>query len=143
MTAEFDARVRLALYRDFVSTGRAPSAARLAEALGERPEAIRESWERLAAGRAIVLQPESREILFAPPLAAVPTPYVARSGGRTYFAACAWDAFGAAAMLGGDAVIETSCACCGEAMRGAADAIGGVVHFSVPARQWWTDLVFT
>ena len=110
--------------------------------------AVRESFERLAAGRAIVLQPECREVLFAPPLSAIPTPFVVHAGGRSYFAPCAWDALGAAAMLGRDAEVGTSCACCGEAMTVAvrkgepADA-RGVVHFAVPARNWWSDLVFT
>ena len=143
-----DQDVRVALYREFVESGRAPSATRLAEILGEPLDTVRESLESLAAGRAIVVQPESRELLFAPPLSAIPTPYVVRAGGRTYFAPCAWDALGAAAMLGGNADVETSCGCCGEAMRvvieaGAPVDARGLVHFAVPARQWWADLVFT
>jgi hypothetical protein len=143
-----DVEVRLALYREFVETGRAPSAARLAERLGSPVDAIREAWERLSAGRAIVLQPESREVLYAPPLSAVPTPFVAHRNGRSYFAPCAWDALGVAAMLGGDAEVETSCACCGEAMRvvvrgGELVDSRGVIHFAVPARLWWSDLVYT
>jgi Alkylmercury lyase len=143
-----DVEVRLALYREFVVSGRAPAAARLAVLLGEPLEAVREALARLAAGRAIVLQPESREVLYAPPLSGVPTPFVVHSAGRSYFAPCAWDALGAAAMLGGDAEVETSCGCCGEAMgivvRGGQliDA-QGVIHFAVPARQWWSDLVYT
>jgi hypothetical protein len=120
----------------------------LAEVLGAPEEAIREALERLAAGRAIVLQPESREVLFAPPLSGVPTPFVAHKGGRSYFAPCAWDALGTAAMLGDDAEVETSCGCCGEAMRvvvrgGELMEARGVIHFAVPARQWWSDLVYT
>jgi hypothetical protein len=143
-----DVEVRLALYRDFVENGRAPSPARLAELLDATVETVREALERLAAGRAIVLQPESREVLYAPPLSGVPTPFVAHHNGRAYFAPCAWDALGTAAMLGGDAEVETSCGCCGEAMRvvirgGELVDARGVIHFAVPARQWWSDLVYT
>jgi hypothetical protein len=143
-----DVEVRLALYRDFVDRGRAPSTARLAELLRTTVAAVRESLERLAAGRAIVLQPESREVMFAPPLSAIPTPFLVHAGGRSYFAPCAWDSLGTAAMLGGDAEVETSCSCCGEAMQvvvrdGAPVDARGVVHFAVPARQWWSDLVYT
>lgn len=143
-----DGDVRLALFRMFVETGRAPSAARLAAVLGEAPGTVREALERLAAARAIVLQPESREILFAPPLSAIPTPFVVHAAGRAYFAPCAWDALGTVAMLGGEGEVETSCACCGEAMRltvvaGAARNAEGLVHFAVAARLWWSDLVFT
>jgi hypothetical protein len=143
-----DVEVRVALYREFVESERAPSAARLAERLGATVDAVRQALERLAAGRAIVLQPESRELLYAPPLSGVPTPFVVHNGGRSYFAPCAWDALGTAAMLGGHAEVETSCGCCGEAMgvvvRGGelVDA-RGVIHFAAPARQWWSDLVYT
>ncbi len=143
-----DVDVRVALFREFVESGRSPSAAQLASVVGDTEAAIRESLERLAAGRAIVLQPESREVLFAPPLSAIPTPFVVHARGRSYFAPCAWDALGTAAMLGGDAEVETSCGCCGEAMgiaiRGGEPVeASGVVHFAIPARQWWSDLVFT
>jgi hypothetical protein len=142
-----DTKARLTLYRAFVESGRAPSAAQLAGMLGASEDAARECLERLAAGRAIVLQPESREILYAPPLSAVPTPFVAHVGGRSYFAPCAWDALGAVAMLGGEGEVETSCGCCGEGMRIVArggETVGqGIVHFAVPARQWWSDLVYT
>jgi hypothetical protein len=143
-----DVEVRLALYREFVETGRAPSAARLAERLGSPVEALCEALERLAAGRAIVLQPESREVMFAPPLSGVPTPFVVHKDGRSYFAPCAWDALGTSAMLGGDSEVQTSCGCCGEAMAvvvrgGTLVDAPGVIHFAVPARQWWSDLVYT
>jgi hypothetical protein len=143
-----DVEVRLALYREFVETARAPSSTRLAELLAAPVETVREALERLAAGRAIVLQPESREVLYAPPLSGVPTPFVAHIRGRAYFAPCAWDAFGTAAMLGGNADVETSCGCCGEAMRivvrgGELADARGLIHFAVPARQWWSDLVYT
>jgi hypothetical protein len=142
-----DTAIRLALYRDFVATGRAPSTTRLSQLTGESLLVTREALERLSSGRAIVLQPESREVLFAPPLSAIPTPFVTRVGARSYFAPCAWDALGAIAMLGGEGEIESSCACCGEAMTipvaGEVAAGREVIHFSVPAARWWRDLVFT
>lgn len=143
-----DVEVRLTLYRTFVETGRAPSASQLAAALGATEAEVRDTFERLATGRAIVLQPESREVMFAPPLSAIPTPFVVHAQGRSYFAPCAWDALGSVAMLGGMGEVETSCACCGEAMRlrvadGAAVDPGWLVHFAIPARQWWSDLVYT
>src|SRR5258708_1950461 len=104
-----DSDIRVQIYREFLSTGRAPSAAALAQTMGVGVDHIRASFERLASGRVIALQPESREILFAAPLSAVPTPYVVHAGGRSFFAPCVWDAFGAVAMLKSDGIIETSC----------------------------------
>ena len=51
-------------------------------------------------------------------------------------------------MLNADGVVETSCPCCGEAMTievrgGRPVAAEGVIHFVLPAIQWWTDIVFT
>ena len=148
MDAEFDTTVRVRLLGMFVESGRAPSTAALAAELGESEERVRTSMERLALGKAIVLQPESRELLMAAPLSALPTPYVAHVGSRSYFAPCAWDALGVPAMLEADGWVETSCPCCGEAMRvevrgGEAEAREGVIHFALPAKQWWQNIVFT
>lgn len=148
MTAEFDNTVRLALYREFVRIGSAPTAEHLAAHLQCSADEIRSALERLAAGKAIVLQPESREILMANPLCCVPTPFHVRTQNRSFFASCVWDGLGIMAMLQGDSVLHTSCACCGEEM-----AIGlndghivptpGVIHFAVPAKRWWENIVFT
>ena len=50
----------------------------------------------------------------ANPFSGVPTPYRVVAGGRTWFANCAWDAFGICAALHADGRIETTCADCGE-----------------------------
>jgi len=143
-----DADVRVQIYQNFISTGRAPSASALAEAMGVAVDEIRTSLERLASTRTLALQPESREILFAAPLSAVPTPYVVHARSQSFFAPCAWDALGVIGMLKADGSIETSCPCCGEGMSvevrdGAPLAHAGLVHFALPARQWWDNIVFT
>jgi hypothetical protein len=148
LSQAFDSRVRLALYRDFVAAGRAPSAAQLSHRLQSPEIEVRAALERLATEKAIVLQPESREILMAPPLSAVPTPFVVHAGSRSCFAPCIWDGLGAMALLGEAARLETSCGCCGEAMtlelRGGKPAgARGTIHFAIPARQWWNSIVFT
>lgn len=141
-----DRAVRIALYDHTVEGGVPPRAAELADRCGLAVERVRESLERLAAARAVVLQPESREILMAAPFSAVPTAFAVRAAGRTYHANCIWDAFGIPAMLAADALVETACACCGEAMAARVEAgrlapIDGVVHFAVPAHRWWQDIV--
>jgi len=147
VTETIDTRVRLLLYREFVEKGRAPTSHRIAEILEMPVKEARAAMERLAAGRVIALQPESREIMIAAPLSNVPTPYVVRAE-QSYFGACVWDALGIIAMLKTDGTLETSCPCCGEAMAievrgGALSPARGIVHFGVPARQWWENIVFT
>ena len=95
-----------------------------------------------------MLQRESREILMANPLCAVPTPFVVRAGAQSFFGSCVWDALGIIAMLKTDATLETSCACCGEAMAieirgGGPSSPQGISHFAIPARRWWENIVFT
>ena len=148
MSAEFDTSVRLALYSEFVRTASPPTAVSIAAHLQAPAADVRVALERLAAGKAIVLQPESREVLMANPLCAVPTPFRVRTQDRSFFASCVWDGLGIMAMLRSDAVLETSCACCGEALaigmrEGQILPASGVIHFAVPAKRWWENIVFT
>ena len=141
-----DRAVRIAVYEHAVERSVPPRATALADRCGLGVERVRESLERLADARALVLQPQSREILMAAPFSAVPTAFAVRAAGRTYHANCIWDALGIPAMLGVDALVETACACCGEAMAprvegGRLAPLEGVAHFAVPARRWWQDIV--
>ena len=108
---------------------------------------MQESLERLAAARALVLQSGSREVLMANPFSAVPTPFAVYANDHLYYGNCIWDALGIPAMLNTDARVESSCGCCGESMRlrvaaGNLEPVRGVVHFAIPAHQWWQDIVY-
>jgi hypothetical protein len=93
----------------------------------------------------LVLQP-SGELLMANPFSAVPTPFVTEVGGRRWFGNCVWDALGILATLHANGRALTACAGCGDAMAlEVHDAVltgGGIVHFAIPARRWWDDIVF-
>jgi hypothetical protein len=148
MSADFDTAVRLALYREFVRTASPPTAEALAAGMQSSTAEIRAALERLAAGKAIVLQPESREILMANPLCAVPTPFRVQAQDHSFFGSCVWDGLGIMAMLRSDSILDTSCACCGEAMTigvrgGEIVPASGVIHFAIPAKRWWENIVFT
>ncbi len=133
-----DADVRRELYDLTIRNGRVPAVADLT--------ADRDAIRRLAEQRIIVLDANG-EILMAAPFSAVPTPFVVRAGERSYFANCIWDALGISPMLKVDSTIATSCPDCDEPLelriRDGALTGEGIVHFSVPAREWWTDIVFT
>ena len=148
MTTGFDVDVRLALYHEFLEIGRAPSVYRIAKILKAQQTDVEAALDRLAAGKAIVLQPETRAVLMANPLSAVPTPFLARVGDRSFFGSCVWDALGIIAMLQEDGSLESSCACCGQAMAitvhgGEPLPSEGVIHFGIPAKKWWDNIVFT
>lgn len=133
-----DDEVRARIYDVTMRSGRPPLVAELGG-----PEVV-ESLQRLAAGRVIVMRDE---IVMAAPFSAVVTPFLVESAGVSYFANCIWDALGIPVMLHRDAEIRTSCGDCGTAMNvrvenGVAHG-DGLIHFAVPARQWWNDIVFT
>ena len=134
----FDLEVRNATYRLFVELGRAPTA----EEVGAR-----DAWRRLHDAHALVLDGRG-EIRMAAPFSAVPTPFRVQTGERSWYANCAWDAFGICAALHTDGAIETSCPDCGEPIEIAVrdqrpDDDTLLFHCLVPAARWWDDIVFT
>jgi hypothetical protein len=147
-TPNFDPAVRRYVYDLALQTGRPPTAAETAAALSTTPAEVQASFRRLADAHIVVLQRDTGELLMANPFAAVPTPFLAQVDGRTYYANCVWDVMGIPAMLRRDAVIQTSCGDCGTAVtlrivNGSLEPAVGIVHFAVPAAQWWADIVFT
>jgi hypothetical protein len=142
------ASTRLHVYRCFVDAGCAPSAAETAAVLGESLEAIEAAYRQMAESHILVLHPNSLEIWMAMPFSNVPTPFHVSSGGRSWYANCAWDAFGIPALLGAGANITTTCADCGESIEigirdGRLSRSSGVVHFALPPSRWWEDIGFT
>jgi hypothetical protein len=70
-----DRSVRWLVYDATMRDGVPPASSAVAKSLGISPAEVIVSFERLAAARILVLQPESREILMAEPFSAVPTPF--------------------------------------------------------------------
>ncbi len=146
--AQRDANVRRIVYDAFISRGVAALRAEVAAQLSLPDPDIAASFERLAEGHVLVLQPESREILMANPFSAVPTSFQVTSGAKSWWGNCIWDALGIIAMIGGNGAVETSCPDCGEALTltvedGHLLGTEAIAHFAVPAARWWDDIVFT
>jgi hypothetical protein len=142
-----DQDLRRYVYDRAMKTGVLPTIAETAGALSVTLTEARASFQRLADAHALVLQKDTGEILMANPFSAVPTPFVAEVGERSYFGNCIWDVMGIPAMLLQDAVIKASCGDCGTAMtlrisRGALEPAEGIAHFALPAAHWWDDIVF-
>ena len=145
---ERDLRLRSLTYGLFVELGRAPRADEVAGAAGTGRDEVLAGWRRLHDVHALVLDGSGTELRMANPFSAVPTPHRVHADGRSWYANCAWDAFGICAALGTDGRIETSCPDCGDALAidvrdGRPDAEGLVFHCLVPAARWWDDIVFT
>ncbi len=145
---ETDVAVRQAVYGHFVSTGAAPTVASLASSLGLTTRDMAAALQRLFERRVLVLSPDGEQILMAPPFSGISTQHHVLTGGREYFANCAWDAFGVLAALQQDGLIRSRCEQTREPLdipvhTTGPESILCTVHFAVPAALWWRDIVFT
>ena len=139
--------VRQIIYERF-ALGEVPSVGDLAQLLRAPIDGVRSAMRVLADGKALVLQPTGEILMAAQPFSAVPTAFVIRSDRNEWWGNCIWDALGIPAMLRMSATLRTACQCCGQALsadieNGRVLHGEGVVHFAVPARWWWRDVVFT
>lgn len=142
-----DRKVRYQVYDSVMRSGQIPAIKEIALMLSEPADRIKASLERLGAAHILVLQKETGEVLMANPFSAIPTPFLVKAGGRSYYGNCIWDAMGIPAMLKQDAVIEASCGCCGTAKvleieQGLIKKDIWLAHFAIPAAHWWDDIVF-
>ena len=140
-----DSTLRLHIYDEIVRTSEAPSVAALASKFQATLDEVRTALRRMHDAHMLVLQP-SGELLMASPFSAVPTPFVTEVGRQRWFGNCVWDALGILATLHVSGRVLTSCAGCGDAMTlEVMDRVStgeGIVHFALPARRWWDDIVF-
>jgi hypothetical protein len=148
MSSDFDAGVRWYILGYFLRIGRAPLVTELAVELAQPAAAIQAALQRLHEAHGVVLDQSTGELLMVHPFSCVPTAFRVEVPDRSWWANCVWDALGIPAMLKRDGSVDTRCGCCGDAMtltiaNGALCNATGIVHFAVPAKDWWRDIVFT
>ena len=141
-----DAIVRDAIYAAVVEHGVPPPVAETARATGIDVAEVDAAYRALADAHVIVLQPSTSAIAWAPPFSGLPTAFRTTAGAASWYAPCAWDAFGIMAALARDGSIDARCAWSGEALscgvasgRAYGDA---VIHLLVPAAHFWDDIFF-
>src|ERR1700745_2535864 len=144
---EFDRRLRLFIYRHLLRHEESPAVAEMAHGLRTSAAKIRASLSRLSESHAFMTQ-ENGELWRAAPFSCIPTGFPVTVGKKSWYGNCIWDALGIPAMLNKDARIGAACSCCNldmpvEIRRGRLRADEGIIHFAVPARLWYQDVVFT
>lgn len=146
---ELIARVRLDVLEVARQTAQVPDAGEVARRIGRSHDQVVNAFGHLAETHVYVLEPgDPGRLRMANPFSAVPTGFRVEAGGRRYFGNCVWDALGIVSLLGGEGRVQASCPDCNQEML--LDVSGrelapieAVVHFAVPARRWWDDIVHT
>lgn len=142
-------RVRIAVLERTIASGEVPTAGEIAAELDLPLAMVQEAYARLGESHVFVCEPgDPSRLRMANPFSAVPTPFKVSARGGSYYGNCVWDALGIVSLLGGEGTVETACPDCGEPLHvrvsdGKLGDAAGIVHFSVPARHWWDDIVFT
>ena len=141
--------LRLAVYRSFAETGRAPSPTELATAFGVWPDKIHTGLAALAEARHLALGSDG-SIAMAHPFSAVPLGFAVMGADTLWWGGCAWDSFALPHLLPeqGDVLVSTRCPSCSRPhawnVDNQAPPVGDqVAHFLVPAARMWDDVVRT
>lgn len=146
--SEQDWQIRLYIFQYIVDRSTAPSCEETAQHFNLSPDEARLAYHRLNDHHRIFLKPGTDDVMMAHPLSAVPTPYKVYIKGRQLWANCGMDSLGIPALLQADARIEATILRTGEVItyaieNGGLKADGGFVHFPLPVRQWYDDLIHT
>jgi Alkylmercury lyase len=145
---DFDLEVKLAIYHHFAETGAPPSADQIGEQVSAPRGDVLDAYRRLRTQRVLVLEADGASIRMAPPFSGVATQHVVTSGSLSYFANCAWDAFGIPAALHKPATVHSRCEQSMQPLQLEIESHGPpssdwLFHCLVPAAHWWDDIVFT
>ena len=149
MLDQMDWDIRLFVYRLFASRGYPPTVEEIARHFQMAVPGTKGALHRLHNAHALFLRPGSDDILMANPLSAVATDYRVTVGKRRLYANCAWDALGIPAMLHADAKIKARHPLDRELVHFSIEdgrlspESGGIVHFAIPFRNWYDNLVDT
>lgn len=141
--------VRLEVLAQARATAAVPGAAEVAARLGRPVALVVEAFQTLADTHVYVLEPgDPTRLRMANPFSAVPTPFEVEAGGRRYHGNCVWDALGIVSLIGAGGRVRVACPDCQAPMTmevsgGELAPIDAVVHFGVPARRWWDDIIHT
>jgi hypothetical protein len=142
---EHDRVVRASAFKLFLDGSQQVTPSKIADSTGMDVDSIVRSLNRLAHAHRLVLSDDRERVVMAHPFSGVPTGYRAEIGERSWRANCAWDAFGILALLGDGRVVANPFGRSDTEWTVVDGGVepGGVVHFMVPAAQFWDDIEFT
>lgn len=142
------AALRVFIYDWIVAHGQPPQTPDIGAHLGISAAEARATIKSLNIGKTVLTDPATGEIWMAGPFAASETPYRVVGSRASWWANCAWDMLGIAAIVNEDVIIHASCSDCGDPMRvhvtaGVGVRGSGLVHLLLPFREWYRDIGYT
>ena len=135
-----DSSLHHAIISSFLDRQRPPTTRELAARFRCDEATARRGLRALAENHGVVLHPNTDEIWVAHPFSAAPTTCVVSVGARKWWGNCAWCSLGLAHLAGGTATIETRI---GAIHEHAAIDTDFVVHFPIPMRRAWDNVIYT
>ncbi len=143
---DFQRHVRAYVIQTLRDASVAPTAASIACALGSSEAEVHLALRCLANEHRLALLPDTDSVWMAHPFSAVETDFLVRIGDRRWYANCVWDGLSILALLG-DGTLDTHSPATKESMSfsvtdGRVEG-QGLVHFLVPAKNFWQDIGFT
>jgi alkylmercury lyase-like protein len=148
--------LRLAVYGQFATTGRAPTATELATRFDVPVSGVAEALSELASRRHLALDPTRSDdagvarIALAHPFASIPMGFSVMGRETLWWGGCAWDSFALPQLVPDDpeVLVATTCpACAGPHAwvvgRDRPPPGDQVAHFLVPAAHMWDDVIHT
>jgi hypothetical protein len=141
-----DSRVHQAIIAGILAQGFAPGVTELAGTLDASADDIEASLFRLAENHGLVRHPGRSEVWIAHPFSLSPTNVWVEGPRRGWWAPCLWCALGVAHLAGGDVEIHARIGGEHEPVRvavrnGTPVDDGLLVHFSVPPKRAWENVV--
>src|SRR5574341_2184046 len=138
-------KIRRFVYDHFLQLQRPPSVSEIAAHLGLLRDRVIGSLHKLHIDHILVLEDGKSEIRMAMPFSAVNTGVRVRSGGKSWWVHCAWDALGIPAMLSQDAEIDSVCPDCSDSIHlvvrnDSVEGNAGIIHFGVAVAHFWNDI---
>lgn len=147
MNEEQRESVRLAVYREFARTGRAPSSERLGDLARVDSVTVTSALRELHASRDLVLD-DSDDIVMAHPFTSVPLGFSVMGRRTLWWGGCAWDSFAIPHLIDAEpqVLVATDCPGCGAAhawnvTRDNPPDGDQVAHFLTPMDRVWRDVV--
>ena len=143
-----DTELRVFIYDFIFARARPPKASEIAGRFAISDDDAKRRLRAMKIGKTLLVDDATGEIWMAGPFASQPSGHEVRGARMTWWANCAWDALAIGILAAETVTIRSSNCDTGRRITIVSPAQSppesdAVVHFLVPARQWYDDIAYT